>query len=158
MNKYDDSSKAEMDNMWNELEEAFTFVKDVEFIRSVVLYSLSDANHIKNLFLHVKTWGLSLGATEDLPFVMANAGVMSKGARNWLELFLRIMYGNPFTRSSLCSFLSKVGHALQLDTIPAGSTISGQESEAHSLFEILRAFLVHIAIYVQRHRSFVILL
>ncbi|GFT85368.1 kinetochore-associated protein 1 [Nephila pilipes] len=56
MNRYDNSSKVELNNMWNELEEAFAFVKDVEFIKSAVSYPLSDVNYLKKLLLYVQTW------------------------------------------------------------------------------------------------------
>ncbi|GFY69053.1 kinetochore-associated protein 1 [Trichonephila inaurata madagascariensis] len=143
MNKYDDSSKAEMDNMWNELEEAFTFVKDVEFIRSVVLYPLSDANHIKNLFLHVKTWLINHNS-------MMGIKEKTHGSKKLARIVSQNHVWESFYKVELVQLLKQSWPCTATGYCSCWINYSRPESDAHSLFEILTAFLVHIANYVNQ--------
>ncbi|GIX99147.1 RNase H domain-containing protein [Caerostris extrusa] len=55
LNKYINSSESEIDNVWKELLEVLNHIKDVEFVKSAILYPLTNASFMKKLLFVLKT-------------------------------------------------------------------------------------------------------
>ncbi|CAL1263174.1 unnamed protein product [Larinioides sclopetarius] len=51
--------QAEMDNLWNEFNESFKHITDVNFVQSVLSCSLPDESSIKKVLLCVRNWVIS---------------------------------------------------------------------------------------------------
>ncbi|GIY11293.1 RNase H domain-containing protein, partial [Caerostris darwini] len=56
LNKYINSSESEIDNVWKELLEVLNHIKDVEFVKSAILYPLTNASFMKKLLFCIKDW------------------------------------------------------------------------------------------------------
>ncbi|KAF8794999.1 Kinetochore-associated protein 1 like protein [Argiope bruennichi] len=78
-NKYGKFLQPELDNLWNEFDESFKHITDVNFVQSVLLCPLPDENSMKKVLLCVKNWVISHNDIRDTQKIISKVNqILSK--------------------------------------------------------------------------------